>query len=280
MNLIQELLAAFTAGLVQGTAEWLPISSKTLILLILLVYGFEASNAYLIGLAINGATAIAAIIYFRREILEILSSIRSPQTYEQGFALLKFLIVSTMITGLTAVPLAQVSRKLISFNENIAVIIMGFLFLLTTFFTWLRVRMAREVKVLEAKVDLIDAVLAGFAQGLSALPGISRSGITIFTLILLGHNSRDSLKLSFLMGIPATIGGIIYSYAAMPTLIGSRTIFLMVSSFTAIVVSLLVISSLFRLSEKLKTYMFTLILAVVTIIIGVLGMIHLSPPAP
>ncbi|HDJ66597.1 MAG TPA: undecaprenyl-diphosphate phosphatase, partial [Nitrososphaeria archaeon] len=194
--------------------------------------------------------------------------------------LLKFLIVSTMITGLTAVPLAQVSRKLISFNENIAVIIMGFLFLLTTIFTWLRVRMAREVKVLEAKVDLIDAVLAGFAQGLSALPGISRSGITIFTLILLGHNSRDSLKLSFLMGIPATIGGIIYSYAAMPTLIGSRTIFLMVSSFTAIVVSLLVISSLFRLSEKLKTYMFTLILAVVTIIIGVLGMIHLSPPAP
>ena len=280
MNLIQELLVALTTGLVQGTAEWLPISSKTLVLLILLVYGFEASNAYLIGLAINGATAIAAIIYFRREILEILSSIRSPQTYEQGFALLKFLIVSTMITGLTAVPLAQVSRKLISFNENIAVIIMGFLFLLTTFFTWLRVRMAREVKVLEAKVDLIDAVLAGFAQGLSALPGISRSGITIFTLILLGHNSRDSLKLSFLMGIPATIGGIIYSYAAMPTLIGSRTIFLMVSSFTAIVVSLLVISSLFRLSEKLKTYMFTLILAVVTIIIGVLGMIHLSPPAP
>lgn len=273
MNLIQELLVALTTGLVQGTAEWLPISSKTLVLLILLVYGFEASNAYLIGLAINGATAIAAIIYFRREILEILSSIRSPKIYEEGFALLKFLMVSTMITGLTAVPLAQASRKLISFNENIAVIIMGFLFLLTTIFTWLRVRMGGGVnEVKEMKVDLMDAMLAGFAQGFSALPGISRSGITIFTLILLGHSSRDSLKLSFLMGIPATIGGIIYSYAAMPILMESNIIVLTISSFTAIIVSLFMISSLLKLSERLKTYLFTLILAAVTIAIGVLGM--------
>ena len=273
MNLIQELLVALTTGLVQGTAEWLPISSKTLVLLILLVYGFEASNAYLIGLAINGATAIAAIIYFRREILEILSSIRSPKIYEEGFALLKFLMVSTMITGLTAVPLAQASRKLISFNENIAVIIMGFLFLLTTIFTWLRVRMGGGVdEVKEMRVDLMDAMLAGFAQGFSALPGISRSGITIFTLILLGHGSRDSLKLSFLMGIPATIGGIIYSYAAMPILMESNIIVLTISSFTAIIVSLFMISSLLKLSERLKTYLFTLILAAVTIAIGVLGM--------
>lgn len=273
MNLIQELLVALTTGLVQGTAEWLPISSKTLVLLILLVYGFEASNAYLIGLAINGATAIAAIIYFRREILEILSSIRSPKIYEEGFALLKFLMVSTMITGLTAVPLAQASRKLISFNENIAVIIMGFLFLLTTIFTWLRVRMGGGVdEVKEMRVNLMDAMLAGFAQGFSALPGISRSGITIFTLILLGHGSRDSLKLSFLMGIPATIGGIIYSYAAMPILMESNIIVLTISSFTAIIVSLFMISSLLKLSERLKTYLFTLILAAVTIAIGVLGM--------
>jgi len=273
VNLIQELLVALTTGLVQGTAEWLPISSKTLVLLILLVYGFEASNAYLIGLAINGATAIAAIIYFRREILEILSSIRSPKIYEEGFALLKFLMVSTMITGLTAVPLAQASRKLISFNENIAVIIMGFLFLLTTIFTWLRVRMGGGVdEVKEMRVNLMDAMLAGFAQGFSALPGISRSGITIFTLILLGHGSRDSLKLSFLMGIPATIGGIIYSYAAMPILMESNIIVLTISSFTAIIVSLFMISSLLKLSERLKTYLFTLILAAVTIAIGVLGM--------
>ena len=266
-------MAAFLAGFIQGVTEWLPVSSKTLILLILLTYGFEASTAYLMGLAINGATAVAAIIYFRREILEILSSIRSPKRSREGFALLKFLVISTVVTGLVAVPLAQISRELISFDENAAMIAMGSLFLLTTIFTWFRVRMGGGVdEVKEMRVNLMDAMLAGFAQGFSALPGISRSGITIFTLILLGHGSRDSLKLSFLMGIPATIGGIIYSYAAMPILMESNIIVLTISSFTAIIVSLFMISSLLKLSERLKTYLFTLILAAVTIAIGVLGM--------
>ena len=273
MGLSQEFLAALLAGLIQGVTEWLPVSSKTLILLILLTYGFKASTAYLMGLVINGATAVAAIIYFRREILEILSSIRSPKRSREGFALLKFLVISTVVTGLVAVPLAQVSRELISFDENAAMIAMGFLFLLTTIFAWLRVRMGGGVdEVKEMKADLMDAMLAGFAQGFSALPGISRSGITIFALISLGHSSRDSLKLSFLMGIPATIGGIIYSYAAMPILMESNIIVLTISSFTAIIVSLFMISSLLKLSERLKTYLFTMILAAITIVIGALGM--------
>jgi len=271
MDLSRDLFAALLAGLIQGVTEWLPVSSKTLILLTLLAYGFEAQTAYLMGLVINGATAVAAIIYFKKEILEMLSSIRSPRRYREGFAVLKFLIISTILTGLVAVPLAQLSRKFISFDENVAMIVMGSLFLLTTILTWLRTRMSGGVDEVR-EVSLIDAVLAGFAQGLSALPGISRSGITIFTLILLGHSSRDSLRLSFLMGIPATIGGIVYSYAAMPILIESRILILTISSLTAIITSLFTISSLLKLSERLKTYLFTLILAMITLAIGVLGM--------
>ena len=272
MDLSRDLLIALLAGLIQGVAEWLPVSSKTLILLTFLAYGFEAQTAYLMGLAINGATAVAAIIYFRGEILEMLSSIRSPRRYREGFALLKFLIISTILTGLIAIPLAKASREIISFNESIAMIIMGSLFLLTTILTWLRARIAGGVdEVKEAK--LVDAALAGFAQGFSALPGVSRSGITIFTLILLGHTPRNSLKLSFLMGIPVTIGGIIYSCIAMPVLIESEIIILGVSSLAAIIVSLFTISGLLKLSETLKTYVFTLILAMITIAVGVLGMI-------
>jgi len=271
MDLSRDLLIALLAGLIQGVTEWLPVSSKTLILLTLLAYGLQAQTAYLMGLAINGATAVAAIIYFKKEILEILSSIRSPRRYREGFAILKFLIISTILTGLVAIPLAQLSREFISFDENAAMIIMGCLFLLTTILTWLRTRMSGGVDEVR-EVSLIDAVLAGFAQGLSALPGISRSGITIFALILLGHSSRDSLRLSFLMGIPATIGGIVYSYAAMPILIESRILILTISSLTAIITSLFTISSLLKLSERLKTYLFTLILAMITIAVGVLGM--------
>ena len=272
MDLSRDLLVALLAGFIQGVTEWLPVSSKTLILLTLLTYGFEAQTAYLMGLVINGATAVAAIIYFKKEILEMLSSIRSPRRYREGLAVLKFLIISTILTGLVAIPLAQLSREFISFDENVAMIVMGSLFLLTTILTWLRTRMSGGVDEVR-EVSLIDAVLAGFAQGFSALPGISRSGITIFTLILLGHSSRDSLRLSFLMGIPATIGGIVYSYAAMPILIESRILILTISSLTAIITSLFTISSLLKLSERLKTYLFTLILAMITIAVGVLGMI-------
>ena len=94
MDLSRDLLIALLAGLIQGVTEWLPVSSKTLILLTLLTYGLQAQTAYLMGLAINGATAVAAIIYFKKEILEILSSIRSPRRYREGFAILKFLIIS------------------------------------------------------------------------------------------------------------------------------------------------------------------------------------------
>ena len=271
MDLSRDLIVALLAGLIQGVTEWLPVSSKTLILLTLLTYGFEAQTAYLMGLVINGATAVAAILYFRGEILEMLSSIRPVRRSREGFILLKFLTISTIVTGLIAIPLAQASRKLVSFDENFAMIIMGSLFLLTTILTWLRTRMSGGVDEVR-DVSLIDAVLAGFAQGFSALPGISRSGITIFALILLGHSSRDSLRLSFLMGIPATIGGIVYSYAAMPMLIESRALILTISSLTAIIVSLFTISSLLKLSERLKTYLFTLILAMITIAVGVLGM--------
>lgn len=272
MDLSRDLLIALLAGLIQGVTEWLPVSSKTLILLTLLTYGFEAQTAYLMGLVINGATAVAAILYFRGEILEMLSSIRPMRRSREGFILLKFLTISTIVTGLVAIPLAQASRKLVSFDENFAMIIMGSLFLLTTLLTWLRTRMSGGVDEVR-DVSLIDAVWAGFAQGFSALPGISRSGITIFTLILLGHSPRDSLRLSFLMGIPATIGGIVYSYAAMPILIESRILILTISSLTAIIVSLFTISSLLKLSERLKTYLFTLILAMITIAVGVLGMV-------
>jgi len=272
MDLSRDLIIALLAGLIQGVTEWLPVSSKTLILLTLLTYGFEAQTAYLMGLVINGATAVAAILYFRGEILEMLSSIRPVRRSREGFILLKFLTISTIVTGLIAIPLAQASRKLVSFDENFAMIIMGSLFLLTTILTWLRTRMSGGVDEVR-DVSLIDAVLAGFAQGFSALPGISRSGITIFTLILLGHSPRDSLRLSFLMGIPATIGGIVYSYATMPILIESRILILTISSLTAIIVSLFTISSLLKLSERLKTYLFTLILAMITIAVGVLGMV-------
>ena len=272
MDLSRDLLIALLAGLIQGVTEWLPVSSKTLILLTLLAYGLQAQTAYLMGLAINGATAVAAIIYFKKEILEILSSIRSPRSYREGFAILKFLIISTILTGLVAIPLAQLSREFISFDENVAMIVMGCLFLLTTILTRLRTRMSGGLDEVR-EVSLIDAVLAGFAQGLSALPGISRSGVTIFALILLGHSSRDSLRLSFLMGIPATIGGIVYSYAAMPILIESRILILTISSITAVITSLFTISSLLKLSERLKTYLFTLILAMITIAVGVLGMV-------
>jgi len=272
MDLSRDLFAALLAGLIQGVTEWLPVSSKTLILLTLLAYGFEAQTAYLMGLVINGATAVAAIIYFKKEILEMLSSIRSPRRYREGFAVFKFLIISTILTGLVAIPLAQLSREFMLFDEDVAMIVMGCLFLLTTILTWLRTRMSGGVDEVR-EVSLIDAVLAGFAQGLSALPGISRSGITIFTLILLGHSSRDSLRLSFLMGIPATIGGIVYSYAAMPILIESRILILTISSLTAIITSLFTISSLLKLSERLKTYLFTLILAMITIAVGALGMV-------
>lgn len=202
---VNSLLLGILAGVLQGVAEWLPVSSKTMVLLLLLISGYSAQIAYVVGLAGNAGTAAAAAIYFRRELWEALRSIQSGS--DEARSLLVFLVVATFTTALIGVPLYVLVKE--SFREVHAagaMLVIGVLLIATSLVSLKREKLLAEGVGWKEKAGLKEAVIAGLAQGLAVLPGISRSGTTITALLLMGLKAEDSLRYSFMMAVPACIG--------------------------------------------------------------------------
>ena len=265
-----ELLIGILSGAIQGISEWLPVSSKTLLLLIFYQLGFSPSSAYLIGLFLNGATASAAAIYFRSDLLKALKGFAAGGECRQ---LLLFLLFSTLVTALVAVPLAFLIAGSLSTLGGFSMIMIGILFGFTSLMSWIRSDVKRSRIKLRNTPTLKDAILTGLAQGFSALPGISRSGVTIFALILLRHHPSSAVRLSFLMAIPATLGGGVYAYLFSPSAVGELApITLVTSMCVSIAVSIVTISSLLKASQKIKPHIFTAILAVIAVAMGLIAL--------
>lgn len=259
--------AALLAGWIQGVSEWLPVSSKTLLLLLFLALGVGAEEAYLLGLFLNGSAAAAALLYFRRDVAGVLRSIRRPLSNAPGASLLRFLTASIITTSITAIPLAALSRILLEEAGGAAIILVGALLMVTGVLTWRRATWSAW----RTEAGFLAGLAAGVAQGFSALPGISRSGITLFALLLMGYKPREALRLSFLMGIPATMGGALYTALTAPSTLPSTNSYIGPIAFlAAIAVSILTIDFLLRLSTRLKTYVFTFLLAGLTIGVGII----------
>lgn len=265
MRELQEVLLGLFSGAAQGVFEWLPVSSKTILLLIFYAFGNSPSSAYLIGLFLNGSTSLAAAIYFRRYLVEIVRGIR---VRGHGRMLLFFLSISTLVTAVTAIPLTTIVANLLSGFGGFSMILIGLLFVLTGVISWMRGRVG-GVELRETPT-LVDAVVAGVAQGFSALPGISRSGVTILALLLLRHSPRSAVRLSFLMSIPATLGGSIYAYILSPATMGEVSFFTTISAIiTSLIVSLVMISTLIKVSQRVKAHYFAAVLAVVALLMGI-----------
>ena len=261
MSVIYDVLLGAISGAAQGIFEWIPVSSKTILLMIFYWAGYPPSTAYLLGLFLNGSTALAAAIYLRKEVYDVLRGVRFGG---MGRRTLLFLVSSTAVTGLVGAPLAWLVAESLEKLDRLSMLLVGVLYLATSILLWAR-KGIRPSTLGDLK-PIRDGIVAGLAQGFSTLPGVSRSGTTILTLLLLGYHPTAALKLSFLMSIPATIGGSIYSYmlhgesvSALPQLA------ILASILTALLISITTISMIMRASEKLKPHLFTLILAALTI---------------
>lgn len=259
----EELVLGVAAGSAQGVFEWLPVSSKTILLLIFYWAGLQPSTAYLLGLFLNGSTAAAAIIYFRKDVLTILRGFVGDI---EGLRLLKFLLASTAVTGFIAPLLALTIAEYLKHLDKLSTLAIGVLYLIMSILLWMGGKPADTNNPNDLR-PYRDGLLAGLAQGLSALPGISRSGITIVALLMLGKSPSTALRLSFLMSIPATLGGSAYTLLLNRGVIASiSAATLITAAATAITTSLIAITMLLRVSKKLKPHVLTLALAAITLI--------------
>jgi undecaprenyl-diphosphatase len=194
-----EIINAIILGIIQGLTEFLPVSSSghLEIAKAILGEGKVAEESLLMTVVLHFATALSTIIIFRKDIAKILGGLFQIKNNEAFQFSLK--IVVSMI------PAALVG---VLFNDEIEALFGGALTLVggMLLLTGLLLFMADKAKSSEKNVGIKEAILIGISQAIAILPGISRSGATISTSVLLGIDKEKSARFSFLMVVPLIFG--------------------------------------------------------------------------
>ena len=196
-----DVLRALVLGIVQGLTEFLPVSSSGHLELVKWLSGDEslAADSMLMTVTLHAATALATIVVFRRDIGEILSDLLKFEW--NGGTKFSALIILSMIP---AAVVGLLYEDLLTTLFDRQIVLVAFMLILTGLLLFLADRARRTDK----SVGYRDAILIGVAQAVAILPGISRSGATISTSVLLGIDREKSARFSFLMVVPLILGKI------------------------------------------------------------------------
>lgn len=251
-------------GIIQGIAEWLPVSSEGLIFLVKSNFfnnGETVSEIVQIALFLHFGTFLAALIYFRKEVFSLIKDlINWKKTNRKKREILKFFIISTLISGILGIIFLKTIDNFSSNIENFSnfiTLIIGALLLITAF---LQIRTKKGGAKTEYDLKLKDGFILGIAQGFAALPGLSRSGLTVASLMIRKFNSETAIKLSFLMSLPIVLAGNIILNLNMFRFDSINLIGLLAS----FIFGLLTINILLKIAKKINFGYFILGFAVLT----------------
>lgn len=223
-------------GALQGIFEWLPVSSEGIISLLSKFFLLDF-NPIEVALFLHLGTVLAVLVYFRKEWKEIVSL--------KDKELLRFLIISTIASLLIGYPLYNAITDFVV-GSNLLILV-GFGLLVTAFFHKKKI----SINISHDQ----SALLSGFLQGLSVIPGLSRSGSTIFGLSLGGYNPERILKTSYMMSLPVILGSSVYLFLNNPILV-FKTWPALLSSF---LVGLLSLDFLIKKSREMDFFKFVLV---------------------
>lgn len=194
-----EILNAIILGIVQGLTEFLPVSSSGHLELAKVILGDDSmgEESLLMTVTLHFGTALATVVAFWREIVRIFRGLfRFRMNAETDFSLKIILsMIPAVIVGLT---LEEQIEQL--FSQQI--LLVGICLLITGVLLFF----ANRAKATEKTVSFKDALLVGIAQAIAILPGISRSGATISSSVLLGIDRDQATRFSFLMVVPLILG--------------------------------------------------------------------------
>ncbi len=193
------ILEALVLGLIQGLTEFLPVSSSGHLELAKALFGDESlpEESLLFTVVLHFATALSTVVVFRKEVAEILRGLLQFKRNEETEFSIK--IVLSMI------PAAVIG---VAFNDEIEalfaqqILLVGAMLIITGLLLFLADRAKRTDK----SVSYPNALIIGLAQAIAILPGISRSGATISTSVLLGIDRQKAARFSFLMVVPLIFG--------------------------------------------------------------------------
>lgn len=259
-------LEALILGIIQGLTEFLPVSSSGhLEIAKFFMEDVQAHDSLLMTVSLHAATALSTIVVFRKDVAEIIAGLFQFKNNEAFWFSVK-IVLSMIPAALVGVLLEEQIEQL--FTKRIVLI--GGMLLITGLLLFL----ADKAKTTEKKVGIKDAIIIGIAQALAIMPGISRSGATISTSVLLGIDREKAARFSFLMVVPLILGKMAKDlldgdFAVQETQATS----LIVGFFAAFITGLIACTWMIRLVKNSKLHYFAIYCFVIGIGAIVLGLI-------
>ncbi len=239
------MAAAAALGVLQGIVEWLPVSSEGIVAGAY-AFIFDASFEESVGFALwlHVGTIPSVLVVFRRDILTLVQDAadwrRTPSPS------LWFLLIATLVSGAVGLPLILTLSSVSSIGGTAAAGVIGVFMLATGY-----VQLVRRGPGERGRCDLtsIDGVLVGVAQGLSVIPGLSRSGLTVSVLLSRRVDREQALSMSFLLSVPASLAASIFVAVDSGVAIGAQAV---VSASAAFVVGMLTIKGLMAIAARMN----------------------------
>lgn len=196
-----DIIDSIILGIIQGLTEFLPVSSSGHLELGKAILGDQSvpEESLLFTVVLHFATALSTIVIFRKDILSILKGVIKMEWNED----MQF-ISKIALSMLPAVFVGLFFEKELEslFGSNI--LLVGSMLIVTAILLFL----ADKAKDTDKKVTFKNAFIIGISQAVAMLPGISRSGATISTSVLLGNDKTKAARFSFLMVTPLIFGKI------------------------------------------------------------------------
>ncbi len=212
-------------GIVQGLTEFLPVSSSGHLAILKNIFHIRTDGGLLFDILLHVGTLAVILVVYRRDILEMIREaifmirdlLRNLITFIKNWLNItrggyrkiidgssrKF-VVLIIVSAIPTAVVACLIKTLVT-DASATLLIPGICLLITAVLL-LMADTVREGHRRAADVTYRCAILIGLAQGLAALPGLSRSGTTIAVCLLLGFDRRFAVKYSFILSVPAILG--------------------------------------------------------------------------
>ena len=274
---LSDVVRALILGIIQGLTEYLPVSSSGHLEIGEVILGFGDTEDLVFPILVHAATALSSVIIFRKEILDIFKGLLEFKWNESTEYTVKILLSSipVVIIGLFFQDTIKglFDQKLVMVGG--ALIVTGILLLFTY---W--------AKPKERSVNYKDSIIIGIVQAIAVIPGISRSGATIATSLMLGVDKAKAAQFSFLMVIVPILGKatldakdwvkfwLFPSAEDLAAQAGSETLSataLTVGFIAAFLTGLVACKAMLSIVQKGKLYYFSIYCAVVGILAIIFG---------
>jgi len=188
---------ALLLGLIQGLTEFLPVSSSGHLEIAKSLFGVNPEASFYFTVAVHGATVLSTIAVFRKEIMQLLTGVFKFRMNEETSYVLR-LVVSMIPVGFAGLFLKDPIESLFSGD----IVFVGFMLIITASL----LAFAHFIRKRDRNITYMDALIIGVAQAVAVIPGISRSGATIATGLMIGNRKDEIARFSFLMVLVPVIG--------------------------------------------------------------------------